>query len=79
MSDWMERAQSAEARLATLKQANDAVLEKWRVFKANFGIKEKSSGDIEIDFDKFVQNLGVENALELKQIIDQEYGTKKAS
>lgn len=76
---WMERAQSAEARLATLAQAKDALLERVRVFKDNFGIKEKGSGELEIDFDKFACNLGEENAIALIQILEQTYGLKKAS
>lgn len=76
MSDdvWLERAQSAEAKLATLKQAIEPALERIKAFKANFGVKESSNGEISIDFEKFVKNLGQENALELKKVIDETYG-----
>lgn len=76
---WMERAQSAEAKLATIEQANKAVIERIREFKQSFGVKEKSSGEIEIDFDKFIEALGSDNSLALKQIIEQTYGLKEAS
>ena len=73
-SVWIERAQSAEARLNTIKQATEPMLERIRNFKANFGIKERDSGEIDIDFDKFIENLGKENALALKDIIVKRYG-----
>ena len=73
-SVWLERAQSAEAKLATLKQALDPALERIKNFKANFGVKERDNGELDIDFEKFVKNLGQENALELKKVIDETYG-----
>jgi len=77
MSDdsfWVERAQSAEARLATLKQSLEPALERVRNFKANFGIRERDDGSIDIDYDKFIENLGAENALILKSLIQKKYG-----
>ena len=71
---WIERAQNAEAKLATLKQAHEPMLERIRAFKANFGIRERSNGEIDIDFDKFAENLGKENAIVLKDIISKRYG-----
>ena len=50
-SVWIERAQSAEARLNTLKQAYEPALERVRNFKANFGIRERDDGSIDVDFD----------------------------
>lgn len=76
MSDesmWIDRAQSAEARLATLKSAYEPAIEKVQQFKTNFGVKERSNGQIDIDFDKFVENLGRESAMELKTIIETHY------
>jgi len=70
---WIDRAQSAEARLSTMKQAHEAAAERIRNFKMNFGIREKDTGEIDIDFEVFVQRLGVENALTLRQIIDEVY------
>lgn len=74
---WIERAQSAEARLATLKQAIEPALERVKQFKANFGIRECDNGEIIIDYDKFVERLGYENSMELKRIIEEIY--KKAA
>ena len=76
MSDesvWIERAQSAEARLSSLKQATEQAIERIKTFKANFGVKERANGEIDIDFAKLVQNLGRENAMELRRIIDERY------
>lgn len=76
MSDelfWMERAQSAEAKLTTMKESHEKAVEKVREFKTNFGVKERSDGSIDIDFDKFTQALGIEPAFELRAIIDETY------
>ena len=67
---WRQRAESAEAKLSTMEQAHKAAIERVRDFKANFGIKEKQGGVIEIDYDKFVSNLGPEGCLELRKVID---------
>ena len=69
-SMWIERAQNAEARLVTIEQAYRPALEKVKHFKANFGIIEHSSGEIQIDYEKFVTNLGPEACLELRGVID---------
>jgi hypothetical protein len=76
MSDesvWIDRAQSAEAKLKSLQQAYEPALERVKAFKANFGVKERANGEIDIDFVKLVQNLGRENAMELRRIIDEYY------
>jgi hypothetical protein len=70
---WQERAQNAEAVNLTLKQASSAALDRIKEFKANFGIREKQGGIIEIDFDKFVTNIGAGSALELKKVIEEKY------
>ncbi len=70
---WVNRAQSAEAKLATLKENLEPVLEKVKQFKANFGVREKSDGSIDIDFEKMVDRLGPEASLELKSVIDGKY------
>ena len=73
-SVWIERAQSAEARLNTLKQAYEPALERVRNIKANFGIRERDDGSIDVDLYKFIEHLGSENALILKSIIQKKYG-----
>lgn len=76
MSDesiWIEKAQSAEARIKTLEDAYRPALERVKEFKTNFGIRERSNGEIEIDFVKFVERLGVTSALELRKVIDETY------
>lgn len=70
---WIERAQSAEARLKTLEDAIGPMKERIQNFKMNFGVKEGSDGSITIDFEKFAKNLGLENAMELRKVIDEVY------
>lgn len=70
---WMERAQSAEAKLNTQKEAYASAIDRVKEFKTNFGIREKQGGVIDIDFEKFSQALGVESALELRKVIDETY------
>lgn len=70
---WINKAQTAEAKLATLKENFEPVLERVKKFKANFGIREKSDGSIDIDFEKMVERLGPEASLELKSVIDDKY------
>ena len=72
-SMWIDRAQSAEAQLKTLREAQGAAIERIKQFKTNFGIKERSNGEISIDFDKFIEMLGEEQSLELKRLIDKRY------
>ena len=71
---WVERAQSAEAQLKTLREAQGAAIERIKGFKANFGIKERGNGEIVIDFPKFVERLGQDQASELRKAIDEKYG-----
>ncbi len=73
---WMDRAQSAEAQLKTLREAQGAAIERIKDFKANFGIKERGNGEIVIDFPKFVERLGQEDAAELQKVIAEKYGKK---
>lgn len=81
-SHWIERAQSAEAQLKTLKHAYEPAIQRIQQFKANFGVRERSNGELVIDFEKFVAALGLEGALQLREEIDRywkvtgEYGEK---
>lgn len=70
---YRQRAETAEAQLATLKYAQAAAIDRVRQFKANFGIRERSNGDLVIDYQKFVKALGLEAALELRKEIDLAY------
>ena len=69
----MERAQSAETKLITMKESMGAAIERVKEFKKNFGVREKTDGSLEIDFDKFALNLGVESCIELRKVIDDTY------
>ena len=72
-SHWIQRCQTAEAKLNTAQEAYGPAIEKIQHFKSNFGIKERQDGEIVIDFDKFVENLGLKSSLELRAIIDERY------
>ena len=72
-SMWIERAQSAEAQLETMRQSQGAAIERIKVFKTNFGIKELANGEIQVDFDKLVDRIGIESAIELRGVIDEKY------
>ncbi len=73
----LNRAETAEAKLGTLKANIDALKERVQQFKANFGIREKSDGSIDIDFDKMVDRLGLEASLELKSVIEGKYAVRR--
>ena len=77
-SHWIDRAQSAEARLATIKDAYEPALERVREFKKNFGVREHSNGTIVVDYDKFAANIGIDGALELRRIIDEKFQIRGA-
>lgn len=72
-SMWIERAQSAEAQLKTLREAQGAAIARIKEFKTNFGIRERDNGEIVIDFQKFVERLGPESSAELRKIIEEKY------
>ncbi len=72
-SQLLERAQSAEARFNSLHDEMENMKLRIQDFKKNFGIKEKQGGLIQIDYKKFAENLGMEQALELRSVIDDVY------
>ncbi len=72
----LNRAETAEAKLGTLKANIDALKDRVQQFKANFGVREKSDGSIDIDFEKMIDRLGSEASLELKSIIEDKYSVR---
>jgi hypothetical protein len=71
---WREQAQSLAAQITTLKDAYGPAIDRVKQFKANFGVKERSDGQIDVDFEKFAEAIGIEGALELRKVIDEKYG-----
>ena len=71
---WIDRAQTAEATLNTLRESLQPALDRVKAFKANFGVRERANGEIDIDFDKLIENLGQPASLALRTIIDERYG-----
>ncbi len=79
MSDesmWIERAQSAEAREATLKESNTRIKEDSVHILETFAARKQGDGSFKIDFEKFIENIGESGAAELRQIIDEQYPAK---
>ena len=69
MSDhWIDRAQTAEASLATKQQVVDSLKEELRIIKETFGIKGNSAG-YNIDYAVLVANLGPDQCAELREVM----------
>ena len=73
ISYWIDRARTAEANLNTLKENVGPAIERVKAFKGNFGVRERDTGEIVIDYEKFVERLGLEGAMELRKVIDELY------
>ena len=72
-SHWIERAQSAEARLTTAEANTNLVKEKFRNMMATLGARERGDGTVDIDFAALVDRLSPEHALELRAAIDEKH------
>ena len=68
-----EQNNDLQIKLRTLEDQYKPMKERIQTFKMNFGVKEKSDGEITIDYDKFTKALGMEGALELRKVIDETY------
>lgn len=75
-SYWVDRAQSAEAINATLQESVAKIKEDSKSILETFSARKKSDGSFDIDFAKFIENIGEDSAMELKQIIDEMYSGK---
>lgn len=75
---WIEKAQSAEAKLTTYSGQVDKLKEKVRVVLKTFGAREKSDGSFDINYEEFVKQLGPEGALMVRRVIDETYGISGA-
>lgn len=72
-SQWIERAQSAEATVSTLKEQIEPLKAKVRDARAALCAREIAGGGFEIDFDALVDKLGLENSMELRKAIDDRW------
>ena len=70
---WIERAQSAEAKLSSLNDATNRMKEDVREIYDMFCARKKGDGSIDINFPMFVERIGAENALMLRKVIDDIY------
>lgn len=75
-SYWVDRAQSAEARLKTVEDQYKPAIERVQAFKTNFGVKERSDGSLVVDYEKFAKAIGIGGALELRRVIDETYSIR---
>ncbi|MCH7487765.1 MAG: hypothetical protein IIC04_12355 [Proteobacteria bacterium] len=72
-SMWIDRANTAEAKLTTLQDQTSLLKEKVRSTREAVCAKEHSDGSFTIDFDALLKQLGAESCLELRASIDEEY------
>jgi hypothetical protein len=77
-SHWIERAQSAEAKLKTLQDSMEPLKAKVRGIKDALCARERTDGSFDIDFDRLAERLGVAACLELRGIIDARYSISGA-
>ena len=70
---WRDKANSAEAKLGTVQDNIDRMKADAQEILALFAAKKKADGSFQIDFDKLVDRLGLEQAFELRQVIDAKY------
>lgn len=73
-----ERAESAEARNSTLREQNDHLKEKVRQVQETLCARERGDGSFVIDYQAFIERLGVEQALVLRGYIDATYNVSGA-
>jgi len=74
---WMERAQSCEARLSTMKDQQDRLKEDAQYILETFGARKKQDGSFDINYQKFVDMLGPEQAKAVSGMIEMTYGAKQ--
>ncbi len=67
----MEQVNSLKVQLRTCQEASGPAIQRVRDFKANFGVKERADGSIDVDYQKFVERIGMGGWLILRQIGDE--------
>lgn len=72
-TDWRGLAESSELRYETLYQQVSRLKDEVRDVRELFAARKKRDGSYDIDFDKFVRQLGAEGALDLRRVIDEVY------
>lgn len=77
-SMWIERAQNAEARAGAYSEQIERMKEDVRYVLDAFGARKRSDGSFDIDYEKFVEALGPEGALEVRRLIDAHYSISGA-
>ncbi len=78
-SDWRDRAMTAESQHQTLRDQTERLREKVRGIMAAFGARERSDGTLDIDFEALVERLPIDQALELRSVIDQKHQVSGAA
>lgn len=72
--EWREKAQSCEARFTTIKDNQDRIQEDARTVLETFCARKKSDGSFDIDWEKFIERIGDEQASVVAEIIKEKYG-----
>ena len=70
-SYWIERAQSAEAKLATCQGSQDRLKEEARTVMETLCARKKGDGSFVIDFAALAARLPLDQALDLRAAIDE--------
>ncbi len=70
---------TAESQHQTLRDQMERLKEKVRGLMETFGARERSDGTIDINFEKLVERLPVDQALELRATIDQTHQVSGAA
>ena len=71
-SEWIHRAQSAEARLKILESATEVLKEKVRWIREELCVKERGDGTFDIDFDALKKRMSDESVVEFEDALKGE-------
>lgn len=74
-----EQNNSLKTQLQTAREQNARLQETVRTTCETLGARMKADGSADIDFEKFVERLGMAGALEVRAIIDEKYGISGAA
>jgi hypothetical protein len=66
-----DQANAWKVKYTTLKDNTDRMREDARAILDMFGARKKENGAFSIDFEKVANNLGIEQCLELRRVIDE--------
>ena len=77
--EFRSKYESCQAKLTTIQDQQDRLKEDTRYVLETFAARKKSDGSFDIDFDKFIERLGLEKWIELRAIGDEHYRVSGAA